>query len=278
MRAPTDSLRMTSHPSTTAQTACVQTAPALELPLTLRVLTINVHKGFGFLNRGFVLHELREAVRASGADLVFLQEVHGAHARHARRYADWPLQPQYEFLADSMWPQFAYGRNAVYPQGDHGNALLSKYPIARHDNIDVSVGKHERRGLLHCALTLPGIELGLHAICVHLGLREHQRRAQIGRLIDYVATRVPLEEPLIVAGDFNDWRGRIGDELAQIGLREVFAVRRNAPARTFPARFPLLPLDRIYVRGLQIEDAAVLDTRPWSHLSDHAALLSQVRL
>jgi endonuclease/exonuclease/phosphatase family metal-dependent hydrolase len=273
MRVATDSMRMNSQPMTSARIE-----PALELPLPLRVLTINTHKGFGFLNRGFVLHELREAVRASGADLVFLQEVLGAHASHARRYADWPSQPQYEFLADSMWPQYAYGRNAVYPQGDHGNALLSKYPITRYDNIDVSIGRYERRGLLHCALTLPGIDIGLHAICVHLSLREHQRRAQIGRLIDYVATSLPLEEPLIVAGDFNDWRGRIGDELSEIGLHEVFTTCRRAPPRTFPARFPLLPLDRIYVRGLHVDDATVLDTRPWSHLSDHAALLSQVRL
>jgi len=274
MRAATDSVRMDIE----RLQPPVQPEPVVELPASLRILTINMHKGFGFLNRGFVLHELREAVRASGADVVFLQEVLGAHRRHASRYANWPDQPQYEFLADSMWPQFAYGRNAVYPQGDHGNALLSKYPILQHGNIDVSVGRHERRGLLHCALTLPGAGIVVHAICVHLGLRERQRRSQIGSLIDYVATSVPLDAPVIVAGDFNDWRGRIGDALDEVGLREVFAARERSPARTFPARWPLLRLDRIYVRGLHIEEAAVLDTRPWSHLSDHVPLVAQVRL
>ena len=105
----------------------------------LNVLTINVHKGFTALNRRFILPELREAVRATDADLVFLQEVHGSHEHHAVRHPAWPETPQYEFLADSMWPQFAYGRNAIYPHGDHGNALLSKFPIAEHRNLDVSI-------------------------------------------------------------------------------------------------------------------------------------------
>ena len=53
--------------------------------MTLRVLTVNTHKGFAFLNRRFVLRELREAVRSVGADLVFLQEVQGAHAGNQPR-------------------------------------------------------------------------------------------------------------------------------------------------------------------------------------------------
>ncbi|MGK9608265.1 EEP domain-containing protein, partial [Salmonella enterica subsp. enterica] len=78
-----------------------------------KVLTVNTHKGFTALNRRFILPELREAVRGVAADVVFLQEVHGTHEHHPRRYSNWPSMPQYEFLADSIWPQFAYGRNAV---------------------------------------------------------------------------------------------------------------------------------------------------------------------
>lgn len=132
------------------------------------VLTVNTHKGFAALNRRFILPELREAVRGVGADVVFLQEVHGTHEHHPRRYSNWPSMPQYEFLADSLWPQFAYGRNAVYPAGDHGNALLSKFQIIRHDNLDVSISGHESRGVLHCVLRLPGEGQLVHAMCVHL--------------------------------------------------------------------------------------------------------------
>ena len=56
----------------------------------IRVLTVNTHKGFTFLNRKFILHELRDAVRKVGADLVFLQEVHGANEKHGARVPNWP--------------------------------------------------------------------------------------------------------------------------------------------------------------------------------------------
>lgn len=142
----------------------------------LQVLTVNTHKGFNPFNRRFILPELREAVRSVGADLVFLQEVLGSHSLHAARLPSWPPAPQYEYLADSMWPQFAYGRNAVYPEGHHGNAVLSKHPILAHRNLDVSVAGNEERGLLHAV-----IDIGrpLHAVCVHLGLREAQRQRQL---------------------------------------------------------------------------------------------------
>lgn len=243
---------------------------------TLKVLTVNTHKGFTFFNRRFILPELREAVRTTGADVVFLQEVLGAHQRHAKRFDNWPQTPHYEFLADSMWTEFAYGRNAVYPDGDHGNALLSKFPILRHENLDVSIsGNEEERGLLHSVLDVPGHEV--HAICVHLGLRESHRQQQLQLLCDVVAG-LPADAPVIVAGDFNDWRLRADAVLARQGLHEAFVAEHGAPAKSFPARWPLLCLDRIYVRNVQTRNPTVLSTRPWSHLSDHAPLAVEIHL
>ncbi len=242
----------------------------------LRVLTLNTHKGFSFFNRRFILPELREAVRAAAADIVFLQEVHGTHVGHPQRYREWPSMPQYEFLADSIWPEFSYGRNAVYPEGDHGNALLSKFPISAHRNLDISVGDHEERGLLHSVLQLGG-QRELHAICVHLGLYESQRQEQLG-LLGRLLQELPADAPVIVAGDFNDWRQRADAVLAEHGLHEAFAQAFGAPARSFPARWPLLRLDRIYVRNATTHVPQVLSRRPWSHLSDHAPLAVEVRL
>ncbi|MDS1141473.1 endonuclease/exonuclease/phosphatase family protein [Pusillimonas sp. SM2304] len=241
--------------------------------LTLKVLTVNTHKGFTFFNRRFILHELRDAIRATQADVVFLQEVLGSHQRHASRLARWPTTSQYEFLADSIWDDFAYGRNAVYPYGDHGNALLSKFPISRYDNVDVSVGKHEKRGLLHCVLAPPGSGMEIHAICVHLGLREQHRNSQLSYLSRLIDEEVPKAAPLVVAGDFNDWRQRGQNILTRsCGLKEVFRERHGQVARTFPARFPLLRLDRIYVRNIARFQPVALASRPWTHLSDHAPL------
>lgn len=242
----------------------------------IKVLTVNTHKGFTFFNRRFILPELRDAVRTTGADLVFLQEVLGTHQRHAERYHDWPATPQYEFLADSMWPQFAYGRNAVYPDGDHGNALLSKFPILRHENLDVSVGLDEQRGLLHTVLDVPG-QREVHAICVHLGLREAHRHQQL-QLLCRLLDSLPSAAPVIAAGDFNDWRRRADPVLARRSMREAFALAFGAPAKSFPARWPLLRLDRVYLRNASSHAPAVLSTRPWSHLSDHAPLAVEIRL
>lgn len=248
-------------------------------PLFLKVMTVNTHKGFTALNRKFILPELREAVRTVGADVVFLQEVQGTHEKHGRKHDNWPEEPHYEFLADSMWPQFAYGRNAVYPKGHHGNAVLSKFPITQYQNHDVSIAGPEKRGLLHCTLRLPGPFGEVHVICAHLGLAEKHRQQQLALLCRIVRERVPTDAALVVAGDFNDWRGRAHDILAHgAALREVFVQTQGAAARTFPARFPLLRLDRIYVRNVVVQTPMVLPHRPWSHLSDHAPLAANLQL
>lgn len=242
---------------------------------SIRVLTVNTHKGFNWLNRRFILPELRDAVRTLSSDVVFLQEVLGTHERHGQLIDNWPDAPHYEFLADTMWPEFAYGRNAVYPEGHHGNALLSKFPILHYENLDVSISGTEERGLLHAILDVPG-QADLHAICVHLGLRERHRRRQL-RLLCRLLDRLPPDDPVIVAGDFNDWRQRAGQRMDRCGLHEAFVEAYGSPARSFPARWPLLCLDRIYVRNVTTHDPKTLYRRPWSHLSDHAPLAVEVR-
>jgi len=248
-------------------------------PLRLKVLTVNTHKGFTFFNRRFILHELRAALREADPDIVFLQEVLGEHHRHALRFAGWPATSQYEFLADTLWPDYAYGRNAVYPHGHHGNAVLSRFPIVRHDNLDISIGTHEKRGLLHCVIRPPGHGRDIHAVCVHLGLREGHRARQLELLCLRMREHIPPADPLVIAGDFNDWRltghralGRVG------GVREVYADSRGAAARTFPARWPWLRLDRIYVRNAVGFRPSPLAFHPWSRLSDHAPLAAEIDL
>lgn len=241
--------------------------------LTLKVLTVNTHKGFTHFGRRFMLHELRDAIRATHADVVFLQEVLGFHEHHARRITKWPVTSQYEFLADSIWRDYAYGRNAVYPHGDHGNAILSKFPIVTHENLDVSCGKHEKRGLLHCVLSPPHFDRELHVICVHLGLRERHRHEQIKKLTRLIDRKVPYDVPLIIAGDFNDWRLRAQKAMMRLpGFQEVFNDSVGRVARTFPARFPILRLDRIYVRNARDFRPEFTYSRVWKVLSDHAPL------
>jgi endonuclease/exonuclease/phosphatase family metal-dependent hydrolase len=240
---------------------------------TLHVATYNIHKGFSHFNRRMVVHELRERLHALGADVIFLQEVLGAHDRHAERFQDWPGQPQYEFLADTIWLDFAYGKNAVYDDGHHGNAILSRYPIVSWENEDVSTNRIERRGLLHCEIRIPGWSVNLHCVCVHLGLFAVGRRKQLKALAKRIEAMVPRDAPLIIAGDFNDWRGHARRILVEeLALFEVFELTRGQCARSYPAALPVLRLDRIYVRGFQVRQANVHHGNPWSRISDHAAL------
>jgi endonuclease/exonuclease/phosphatase family metal-dependent hydrolase len=247
-------------------------------PFVFKVLTVNIHKGFTSFNRRFILHELREAVRHIAADVVFLQEVLGSHHRHASRLANFPQTPHYEFLADAIWPQVAYGRNAVYDNGDHGNALLSKFPITHYENHDISIAGPERRGMLHCILQPEGRAKPVHAICVHLGLQEAHRLKQLHRICDLVRG-FPEDEPVIVSGDFNDWRCRAHDVLRDgAGLHEVFVQANGQAARTFPVRMPVLQLDRIYLRNATVHAPVALPRKPWDRLSDHAPLAAEISL
>jgi endonuclease/exonuclease/phosphatase family metal-dependent hydrolase len=239
----------------------------------LTVATYNIHKGFSGFARRVVIHELRERLQGLKPDIVFLQEVVGVHERHAGRYQDWPIKPQHEYLAGEEWGGMAYGKNAVYRHGHHGNALLSRFPIVAQENEDISAHPFEQRGLLHCVVTLGARYPELHCINVHLGLFERGRAWQVRALCERIRNTVPADAPLIIAGDFNDWRRKANRELtAQLEVCEVFETVRGRPARTFPSVLPLFHLDRIYARGLSVVEAHVHCAFPADRISDHAAL------
>ena len=246
---------------------------------TIKVLTYNIHKGFSAGNRRFVLHEIKQAVIETAADIVFLQEVYGEHQQLQQTLGNWPQNSQIEFLADSIWSFHAYARNAVYAAGHHGNAILSKYPIIEWDNINVSLFKQASRSLLHAKVTIPGYALPLHLICVHLGLFGFERRKQFRTLVRRIKSHIPDNEPLVIGGDFNDWtlraRHLMQDEL---GITEVFKAQHGHYAKSFPVWMPLLKMDRIYSRGLTALDTQQLKGPYWRKLSDHTPLLAEFEL
>ncbi len=242
----------------------------------LRVVTLNIHKGLSQFNRRVVIHELREGLRQLGPDLVFLQEVQGLNERHAMRYSSWPGQAQHEFLAGDEL-QHVYGRNRVHQDGHYGNALLSRHPILSHENQDISDHRFERRGMLHSVVRVPGWKRNLHCVCVHLSLHERGRRRQLDAIAARLEAIVEQDQPVIVAGDFNDWRVRASAILGKkLGMTEASVAARGRHGRTYPSLLPLLQLDRIYVRGLRVASARVHRGPPWSMLSDHLALSAEL--
>jgi endonuclease/exonuclease/phosphatase family metal-dependent hydrolase len=243
----------------------------------LRVATLNIHKGLSHFNRRMVIHELRDGLRALDADLVFLQEVQGLNQRHTMRFAGCPPVPQHEFLAGEEW-RHAYGRNAVYDHGHHGNAILSRYPFVSFENHDVSDHRFERRGLLHCVVAIPGWRRNLHCVCVHLSLHERGRSRQLEAISGRLKELASHDLPIIVAGDFNDWRHRATAILERrLGMTEVSVAHVGRAPRTYPSMLPLFRLDRIYVRGFEVTTSRVHGGKPWSMLSDHLAVSAELK-
>ncbi len=240
---------------------------------TLHVVTYNIHKGFSHFNRRMMVHELRDRLRELAPDIAFLQEVQGLHLGHAETLEDWPAEPQHEFLAAAVWENTAYGRNVIYDHGHHGNAILSRFPILKTHNQDVTHLRFERRGMLHCTIKVSGWKQPLHCVCVHLSLLGYSRRKQMEALAEQLETWLPPNAPLIIAGDFNDWSNRADNILIdRLGLSEVFGGSAGQPPLSFPSALPLFRLDRIYVRGFSINSATVHFGLPLSRISDHAAL------
>ena len=243
----------------------------------LHIATYNIHKGFSQFNRRMMVHELRDRLRLLDPDIVFLQEVQGLHTVHAERHENWPEDPQHEFLAAEVWPATAYGRNVAYDHGHHGNAILSRFAIPHSHNQDVTHLKFEKRGILHTRIQTPLFSVPVHCVCVHLSLLGRSRQRQMRALAEKLDDWAPGNSPLIIAGDFNDWRNRAHDHLAErLNLTEVFVGIQGRPARSFPSHSPVFRLDRIYVRGFTVQSAEVHFGLPWSKISDHAALSAKL--
>lgn len=259
----------------TEQSASLPARDPVETPAILSIASHNIHKGLSHFNRRVILDELRQNLHSLEPDLVFLQEVQGLRQRPVRRNHGPPVV-QHEFLSGGVYSDVVYGQNATYDHGHHGNAVLSRHSVLGWENIDISHHALESRGMLHARIQVPGWPV-LHAVCVHLGLFAQSRRYQLGLIADRIAEHVPDDEPLILAGDFNDWRGQLSNTLErELGIGEAFELLHGEPARTFPAGMPVLPLDRVYLRGLQVRKADVLGEGSWAKLSDHAALYVEV--
>lgn len=240
----------------------------------LRLATYNIHKGVRGLGpaKRLEIHTLRHGVQSLDADLVCLQEVRAFHHSDARRFAHhWPDQPQAHYLAPEGY-EVAYRSNAFTKGGEHGNALLSRWPIHHIGHHDVSDHAFEQRGLLHSVVDWHG--LLLHVLVLHLGLFAGSRQRQIERLGRYLEREVPGGAPLLVAGDFNDWSERLDPALRELALERAGADGQRS--RTFPARAPLFALDRVYLRGLRCHGVEVPRGLPWVRMSDHLPLLVEL--
>jgi endonuclease/exonuclease/phosphatase family metal-dependent hydrolase len=251
--------------------------PATHHHTRLRVATYNIHKGVRGMGpaKRLEIHNLGRGIEALDADVVCLQEVRRFHRGEARRFQrthqGWPDAPQADYLAPEGYA-VAYRTNAVTRGGEHGNALLTRWPIGDVAHADVSDHRFEQRGLLHVPVHCAwGV---VHVVVVHFGLVHAGRVRQVERLALFVRHHVPATAPLMVAGDFNDWGEKLDPLMGAIGLQRA-AAPGHGPARTFPSRAPMFALDRIYTRGLGCVLTAVPRGGVWARMSDHLPLVAE---
>ena len=229
--------------------------------MSIKMVSYNIHKGLSISNKDILLN-IKNALVQNPVDFVFLQEVVGKHKKLSAS--------QFELLADTVWTHYSYGKNSLRENYDHGNAFLSKYPIIDWTNKDLSSSFLEKRGLLYGKVEVK--KKTIHCLCVHLSLLEKDRKIQIEKIKNFI-DNLPPDEPLILAGDFNDWGKKVSKMLDSCGMKEAFFHLHGAYGKTFPSFAPSLSLDRVYYKNLSPKKAKVLKDKNWDNLSDHLALM-----
>jgi len=232
-----------------------------------RLLSYNIHKGIGGVDRKYDLGRIIETIRSYEPDVAFLQEVDDGVPRSRRHQ-------QVEVLAaETGLSCYAFQRTVSLREGHYGNAILSRYPLDDTVEVDLTLRPKKRRGALIARWRLPagGHTKTIVLANVHLGLAGFERRVQMRRLLRarHLAS-LRTRTPLVIAGDYNDVWDTLG---RRILVGEGF--QASGPAiRTFPAAMPLRPLDRAYFRGdLRVVRTFAGHTQIARRASDHLPLV-----
>jgi len=242
--------------------------------MRLRVLTYNIHRAIG-VDRRFRPERIVEIILHHEADLVLLQEVDEGAPRSRE------LDLAKELARASAYPHYAVGHNVSLKKGRYGNATLSRFPILRERNIDLSVAESWiRRGCQHTRIQLAPGGRPLEVFNLHLGLSARERQKQVALLSrSSELSAVDPGTPVLIGGDFNDWRSLLWPVFTNgMGFRSATdsrTARRRALA-TYPAFSPQGPLDRIYYRGpLKLSGVHRCRLQVARMASDHLPVLAE---
>jgi endonuclease/exonuclease/phosphatase family metal-dependent hydrolase len=247
--------------------------------MRLRVLSYNIHRAIG-VDRRFLPERIVEVLQVHDADIALLQEVDEGAPRSRE------LDLARVLAARAGYPHVAVGHNVSLRRGRYGNATLSRHPILRERNIDLSIGRRKRRGCQHTEIRVEGRggrTQRLDVFNLHLGLLARERQQQVGLLIGSGEfAGLPDEGACIVGGDFNDWRSLLTPIFTEV-LDFKSATDRSPGARgalrTYPSFFPRGPLDRIFYRGgLALVSARRCRLRVSRIASDHLPLIADLQL
>lgn len=248
--------------------------------MRFRLATYNIHRAIG-MDRRFRPLRIAKILRDHDPDIVLLQEVDEGVPRSRE------MNLARELAAEIGMPHFALGHNVSLRKGWYGNATLSRYPIGRERNIDLTIGRRKRRGCQHTTVHLEkmrGHPHNLEVFNLHLGLSARERQRQAGLLArSREMAHLAAEQACILGGDFNDWRSMLRAYFVE-GLEFRCATdrsTRNGPRaiKSFPSFSPRSGLDRIYYRGpLKVNGVYRCRHRDSKVASDHLPIIVDFEL
>lgn len=235
---------------------------------SLRVLTYNIHKGIGGLDRRYRPERIVEVISAQSPDIVLLQEVDEGVPRSNGHF-------QAEMLAEELGLRhWAFQRNVRLTHGCYGNAILSRLPLADVEELDLTIPLKKKRGCLmaHCRLTIGAHHRTLLVANLHLGLAGFERKMQLNRLVQSdTVKRTHAETPAIIGGDFNDVWSSLGRKV----MKPIGFLPASHQIKTFPAAMPMRALDNIYYRGdIKLQHAFSGHSKVAKAASDHLPLVA----
>ena len=242
--------------------------------MKIKVMTYNVNKSRDATFTKDSSTKLHQFLKASGVDIIFLQEVIGSSDKRSI------IECEFESLADDLWHDFSYGKNAISEGGHHGNAILSKFPIVESENVDISTNRLEQRGILFAKIEIlkNDIPCEVDLFCLHLDLFQKGRDKQYVKLVKEIS-KTSHDIPLIVAGDFNDWNHRFANRLeSELKLVDCGKSSAGKYLKTFPSYLPSLALDHIFVRGVEPLRTISSDFFNMRNLSDHLPLIFELEV
>ncbi len=226
-----------------------------------RVATYNVHRWGGRMGRTLVPAQAAHVIRELNADILALQEV----------LLPWGNANPLAHLASALDMNVIFGATRPHRNGVLGNALLARWDAHHVEQLPLSQTRWEYRGaVLGCYQPWDGMELSV--VATHLALGTRARDAQVRWLLAHPCLQ---RGPVVLLGDLNSWCSTRGTrELA----RTLEAPPRRMWPRTFPSSAPLLALDRIYTREVNVVDLQVHSTPAARRGSDHLPVVAHMAL
>ena len=239
--------------------------------MKLTLVTWNVHKGIGGVDRRYRLERVIELLARHDPDIALLQEVADDLPRAGGHR-------QVELLADALDMHHAFAPEHRFKIGGYGNAILSRWPLSDVHHVDLTIGWRKKRGVLQARTRA---RFGRHSRTVvlnnlHLGLAGSERGKQLERFLrSHPFARLHARTPLVVGGDLNDLWGSLGPRFL---LPNGFH-RAGQLFNTFPAWLPVRPLDGIFYRGDIRANRADCPSDPLARrASDHRPIVAQLTL